>query len=608
MLSIRKITPYILSALMLTGAACNKDYLNKAPLDQQTEATSFRTYENFKTYSWGLYDLFEGYGQGALLTTAVFLNDESLSDNFCNSITFNSNPYAYQTATVPSTGGDWDFSFIRRVNIMLDNIDQSSMSVTEKDHWKSVGYAFRAGRYMQMISKFGAVPWLEHVVKDNDKELLYAPRTSRDSVAQNILANLLWAESHIKSTGDGPNTVNVHVVRAMISRFGLYEGTWRKYQGLTGETPYLQASRDASIKLATSFSTLMSNYEQVYASEDLAAQPGIILYRSYAPGQNMHGIIRYMRTSAWYIDLTKDAVESYLCNDGLPISTSPKYAGDKTMNDEFRFRDRRLYYTVTPPYKVLTTTDATGATTTTSNTIYWKHTGVAADREYVDTMTKITSAGYKILPVLQWSGPVLRSVPHFVNFNDGQAYLPTQLGYMFYKHYNTISDATGFVNTTDAPIFRIEEVLLNYAEASFELGQFNQTVADATINRLRKRVNMPNMSVAAITASFDSKRDATVDPVLWEIRRERRVELMGDGFRFDDLRRWKKGKYLNKQQLGLWVDNTKYGNKLSIFGGGTQGYVQYFSAPTGWNDYYYLFPLPKDQLVLNKNLTQNPGW
>lgn len=605
---MKKSLFYILLLSITLTISCNKDYLNKIPLDQQTESTSFQTYSNFKTYAWGLYDLFEGYGQGPILNTATFLFEEANSDNLCYNASVNSNEWAYQLKTIPSSGGDWDFSFIRRVNIMLDHIDQSKMSDKEKDHWRSVGYVFRSGRYMQLLSKFGAVPWLEHVVKDNDTEILYATRTSRDTVAQNILDNLLWAETHINPGGDGDNTVNVNVVRALISRFGLFEGTWRKYHGLGNAEQYLRACVASSAKLAADFPTLLSNYDHIFNSEDLSGKAGIILYRSYATGQNLHGIQRYIRSSEWYFDLTKDAVESYLCQDGKPISTSALYQGDHSINDEFRHRDRRLYLTVVPPYRIFTTTDATGDVITLKNSIFWKHTGVEADREYMDTMALISSVGYKTLPYLHQVNYALREVPHFRKFNGGQGFAASQLGYYFYKFYNATTDVSGFVNTTDAPIFRIEEALLNYAEASYELGEFDQSVADLTINKIRKRVKMPDMIVANIDGSFDLNRDPDVEPVLWEIRRERRVELMGEGFRFDDLRRWKKGNYLNKQQLGLWVNNTKYGNKLTIHGGGTEGYVEYNTAPLGWLDYYYLYPLPKDQLVLNKNLAQNPDW
>jgi hypothetical protein len=163
-------------------------------------------------------------------------------------------------------------------------------------------------------------------------------------------------------------------------------------------------------------------------------------------------------------------------------------------------------------------------------------------------------------------------------------------------------------STNDCPLFRIEEVWLNYAEAQFELGQFTQAIADQTINKLRPRANLPNMQVAAINGSFDTNRDPSVDPVLWEIRRERRVELMGDGFRFNDIKRWKKGNYITKQQLGVWVNNADFGNKLSISGGAASGYVQYFGVPAGWLDKYYLEPVPSQEIVLNPGLKQSPNW
>lgn len=129
-----------------------------------------------------------------------------------------------------------------------------------------------------------------------------------------------------------------------------------------------------------------------------------------------------------------------------------------------------------------------------------------------------------------------------MDYNWSVAWNASQMGFWMWKYYNThtnCANATG-VNTTDAPLFRLGEILLNYAEAKWELTEFNQDIADLTINKLRDRVHVAHMEVAQINEAFDPARDADIDPVLWEIRRERRVELMGEGFRFDDLRRWKK--------------------------------------------------------------------
>jgi starch-binding outer membrane protein, SusD/RagB family len=213
----------------------------------------------------------------------------------------------------------------------------------------------------------------------------------------------------------------------------------------------------------------------------------------------------------------------------------------------------------------------------------------------------------------QWSqnmntGTMISEVPHFYLYNNGQSQAISQLGYFYWKQYNHYPLDANTYSTTSAPIFRVEEVWLNYAEAMFELGTFSQTIADQTINNLRPRAGLPPMTVANINPGFDTNRDPDVDPVLWEIRRERRVELMGDGFRFNDIKRWAKGVYLNKIQLGVSVNNANYGNKLSISGGGQIGYVIFFPNPVGWQNKYYLEPIPTQELNLDKQLVQNPGW
>ena len=157
--------------------------------------------------------------------------------------------------------------------------------------------------------------------------------------------------------------------------------------------------------------------------------------------------------------------------------------------------------------------------------------------------------------------------------------------------------------------------MLNYAEAMCELGKFDQTIADLTINKLRPRVNVAPMKVAEITDAFDPNRDQTVPALLWEIRRERSVELLGENFAFDDLRRWKKGTYLDKEMTGCYVKNADFNNTLHIQGyantdasANKEGYVIYRQQPKGFLDHYYLYPIPIKELVLNPQLKQNPGY
>ncbi|WP_316837342.1 RagB/SusD family nutrient uptake outer membrane protein [Pedobacter nutrimenti] len=607
---------YLCIFLLVLLAGCKKDFLNKTPQIELTEETAFNNYDNFKTYTWGLYDYFSGYGNGGDDYPPSLKSSDCNSDDLAITLAGLQSPYAYQTKVIKGIADNtpagslsiaqWDFRYIRSVNVMLDNIDRSQMNQADKDHWRSVGYFFRALRYYDLIAAFGDVPWIEHKLSDTSA-VLFAPKTPRDLVAKNILENLVFAESHIKAAGEGPNTINTSCVRALISRFGLFEGTWRKYHNLGSANIYLQACKTYSEKLMLSFPTCMSNYDDVYNLEDLTGQPGIILFKQYANNLNDHfSGSRILGSANSYVDVSKNAVESYLCTDGRPIGSSSVYAGDNTMYNAFRNRDRRLYYTVVPPYQVVV-----GKPNYT-----WSKTTNPTDAEYIDLLASYISANpiKKSLPMAQWSqtmqtGTTISMSPHFRNFNAGQPQSVGELGYYYWKIYNRspLSTKNSYA-TTDCPLLRIEEVWLNYAEAMFELGMFNQSVADQTIRNLRQRANVANMVVADINTSFDPARDPDVDPVLWEIRRERRVELLGDGFRFNDLKRWKKGIYLNKQQLGVKVNNADFGNKLNISGGGTSGYVQFFGVPPGWLDKYYFEPIPSQEIVLNPALKQSAGW
>lgn len=240
-------------------------------MDQQTEATAFKTNDNFKTYAWGLYEYFNGFPTDGGYTPAN-ISSEYDTDNIIYANSGGESDYAYQLKKLPATSDSWSFTYIRRVNIMLQNIDGSSMSDVDKDHWRSVGYFFRALRYFDMMAAYGDVPWIDKVLDDTDTEELYCERTPRDEVAKHILEELQWAEEHIKEDGTGTNTINVHVVRALISRFGLFEGTWRKYHGLNDSETYLKACANASEKLMNAYPSIMPNYDDLYNSEELVGK------------------------------------------------------------------------------------------------------------------------------------------------------------------------------------------------------------------------------------------------------------------------------------------------------------------------------------------------
>ncbi|MGX5818062.1 RagB/SusD family nutrient uptake outer membrane protein [Chitinophaga lutea] len=580
-------------AALLMLQSCQTD-LDLQPKDKLTVPTTFSNYDNIKAYAWQFYDVFPAYAESVP-------NLEFNADLFMNANPNGESFWLWQRITIPANTTDYQTPYfnIRAVNIMLDNIGNASISDTDKDHWKSVGYFFRAVNYWNLVNKYGDVIWVDRSLNDNDIDILYGPRTPRAEVTQKMLEQLQWAEAHIKAAGDGANTVNVHVVRAFIARFGLMEGTWRKYHNLGDPAPYLRASADAAAKLITSFPTLTPNYDDEFNSETLAGVPGILLYKAYEMNQVTHVLASRGRNSAGRWDLTKAAADLYLMKDGQTRFTSPQFAGDKNPYTEFRNRDKRLYFTVPPPFKVKVTHPSQTYT----------QTGVAADREYIDLMAGISTDKQKTLPTLNWQGLVVQEEPHYVDNNLGQPFNVTYTGYRFYKFSNKILRVQN-TDINDAPIFRMAEVLVNYAEAKYELGEFSQAIADQTINKLRARGGVAPLTLGSIVA--DPTRDPGVTPELWEIRRERAVELMGEGFRFDDLRRWKKMDYAVKRKLGRWIkkgSDVPANSPIPIEGGATEGYIAYEGIPPGpFPEYYYLYPLPSNQTALNPNLKQNTGW
>ena len=592
---MKNILKIILISLQLVAIGCSDDFLEKIPQDQLTVSTTFTGNSNFETYAWSLYaESFPGY-----VDFTPFLREMG-SDLMVNNAGSVGHALFWQRKTVPSSADLWNKAFqnIRRANLMLDNIDNSLLTDEEKEHWRGVGLFFRAYEYVGLIANYGEVPWVDRSLTEKDEDVLFGPKTPRDVLAQNVLNDLLEAEAIINSAGTERNRVNADVVRALISRFGLYEGTWRKYHSLGGEALYLQASADASADLVSAHPDLHPNYDEVFNSESLKDVNGILLYKAYEFGIQNGRWSHYNRSSVGHRDMTKKAIDQYLCLDGESIHTSALFDGEQDPYDEFRNRDYRLYFNTPPPFRV----DTGG-----KNQLTWEFDSDPQSREFIDLMATLSDDTHKTLPTINWRGLVVRTSPHFRKFNEGHGFNVTYTGYAFYKFSNKISRLQNR-DSHDAPTFRMGEVMLNYAEVMFELGEFTQGIADVTINKLRARGGVAPLSLTGI--ADDPTRDSDVDPALWEIRRERGVEFLGEGLgRAFDIKRWKKlVEYGDDEKLGRWVVNADYGGKLPVQGGADEGYVSPFGVPPGVPEHYYLEPIPSDQIVLNPQMEQNPGW
>ena len=624
---------FILLATMLLSTSCNDSFLEKYPKTSLTEDNAFETYDNFKAFMYPCYEMFTNTTIATSLSNSFAqnanYNGDFLAGHFAKRNNYN--PYAFQTIQDVSSGNGWDFEYIRRINIMLQNLDDSKMSETEKNHWKAIGYFFHSYWYMELINRFGDIPWVDKVLDENSPEA-FGPREDRMIVADKVLERLKWAEENIGDfeSQDGSNAINQDAVQAALSRFTLREGTWRKYHQLGNFDKYFSECTRVSEILMAKYPTLYygvdgqpaAGYGEMWTTEDLSQVPGVILYKEYREAILTHNNGHVEHTSSHIIEMPQHTVDLYLCKDGKTIANSPLYDGDKDIYSTFRNRDPRMYHLVMPPYRVK---PGKGDYPT------WSFTNNPADREYIDIMginetCSNPGVGMKRLPAQNWGASLLEYAPNLQNGIPAEGtkaagYVAGRSGYYVWKHFNfwETNFNNGALNTSDKPIFKIEEVLLNYAEAKWEQGQFTQAIADMTINKLRQRADVAIMNVAEINGSFDPNRDPSVDPVLWEIRRERTIELMGEGHGFDDIRRWKVAPwFVNKQQLGMWIKKSKVNEDL--WDKNTklptkdidEGYIYLWPDPVldgkGWLDKYYLYQIPTDQIVLNPAIKQNPGY
>lgn len=555
----------MLSALLFT-TGCKKDFLERNPLDALEDNSYWTNESNIRTFAWGFYPAyFSGYGSG--YTWGKFFSGQSLNDDFAPTT-----PTAF-TKVVPASGGGWTFAWVRKANIMINRVQNAPLDEEAKKHWTGIGRFFRAMEYADLVKSFGNVPWFDKELTESDPDL-YKARDPRTVVMDNVLADLQYAAENVRaSDGTAGLTVNKYVVLAMMSRIMLFEGTFEKYHNINQQkaTEYLQAAQWAADQIIQSGKySIADNFRSLFNSLDLAGKKEIILYRHYETGVLTHSLHSYVNGEP-QSGVSKDAIESYLSKDGLPIKVSPLYQGDKGISNVMANRDPRLIETVAQELRLK-----------------------------------------GVVPNYSTSGYATRKF-----FNESLKDLP---------------EGSSNLNRTDAPVIRYGEVLLNYAEATAELGTLTQADLDKSINKLRSRpgINMPALQVMggqpAVngTTYDDPERDPTVPPMIWEIRRERRTELMFEGFRLDDLKRWKKLEYTDTQanpdiNRGAWIKRSDWPTlnpDVKIENGADEGYI--IPAPAAASQRLftdpkvYLDPIPLDQITLYQNngvtLTQNPGW
>jgi starch-binding outer membrane protein, SusD/RagB family len=551
-------TYIILFALIAVLGSCTReDFLDLYPKDAITEQTFFKNENDLKLYANQFY---------TLLPVSPGMSENN-SDNF---LPANRDAFLAGTYVIPVTGGGWTWVNERNVNYFLNRYQRAAISDAIKSKYAAEVRLFRAYFFWRKVVQFGDVPWLGKDLNDLSPELSN-PRNSQKQVMDSVLTDLNYAIQYLPLPKDAEQgRLHKYAAATLKSRICLWEGTYRKYHGLGDEKKFLTEAASAAELVINSglydiYSTgnPKSDYYSLFIQEELSSNKEAILPMRYLKDVVMHNYSRQLGETG--SGFTKNFVRSFLSKDGLPTSLSPLYKGDNTLEDEAMDRDPRFKQIIGTRGFVLQV-----AVTGAKDTINLPRIG-----------SNTAPSGYQII--------------------KGKS-----------------SDAAQLVaqqSTLDFFIFRYAETLLNYAEAKAELGEADQAVLDRSVNKIRSRVAMPalKVNVTKDPASDFPELPALID----EIRRERRVELAAEGFRLDDLLRWKAGKQIEKPEtiLGLKLAPAYKAqfpaSQVSGIIVDASNYIRIYSNITNrvWNDKMYHYPIPTQELSLNPKLApQNTGW
>ncbi len=582
---------------LLSGTAGCSDMLDEYPLDAISPETYYNNADELRSATNQFYGMFPGAASGYT---------ES-ADVVC---IFNLPAEVQGIRTVPTSGGGWNWEYLRAVNFYLSHSVRCD-DVDAREHFDGIARFFRAYFYFEKVKRFGEVPWFDRELSSTDPEL-FRPRDSRDFIMDKILDDLTYAINNISDKKDLYNVTHWTAL-ALKSRICLFEGTFRKYHGIPGYEKFLNECATASKLFIDNapyaiYQTGAQPYRDLFSSMN-AIEEEVILARDYDRSQNVMHEANANTLSPTYgrPGMNKKIVNSYLMTNGDRFTDQPGY---ETMQyyDEMQNRDPRLTQTVVGPGYMRINSDAVSSPNFGAST-----------------------TGYQIT---KW-----------VTDASGDGYLGSSNDYI---------------------LFRAAEVYLNYAEAKAELGTLTQEDLKISIKKIRDRVGMPNIDMDAANANPDpylcaleSGYQNVTGPnkgVILEIRRERTIELLLEGFRYYDIIRWKEGKVFEQPYKGMYFPGLTQGsgdNRYDVFdmNDGTVGdkekvdiciytgkkpsvkNIRKFyklgdefvltdgdkgniichdieKEPRQWReDRDYLYPIPtQERLLSNGTLSQNPNW
>jgi len=581
-------------------ASC-EDLLDRFPKDKLSPETFLSNETEMRSYTNAYYPILpSGYYSGGQSDAIV---GRDLDDEIRGARTINSGD------------GSWSWTNLRRINTFLEYADNCKDEAL-RNQYIGLTRFFRAFFYFDKIQKYGDVPWYDHTLGSDD-EGLYKARDSRDFVMQKMIEDIDFAIANLPAE-HSDYRITKWTALAFKSRFCLFEGTFRKYHAgdvtlatLPADalpyTYYLEQAADAADKfISTSGYAIYANegpdasYMGLFTKHNVseAINKEVILAKDYNVEYSVvHSANNdYMSSTLGKRGVTRKIIASYLMNDGSRFTDKPGWETMKFM-DETKNRDPRLAQSIRTP-------------------------------------------GYCRLGTDQHLAPNLN---HSVT------------GYAPIKYFRGPSEDGYQMSDCDLILFRAAEVYLNYAEAKAELGTINQADIDRSIKPLRDRVGMPNLDMdwandhpdaylqAALTgypkvAQMNSKNVG----LILEIRRERTIELLCEGFRYYDIIRWAEGHAFEQPLLGMYFPGAgtydldedgvndvtlytgdsapagsaaltfKLGSDLLLTDGESGCVDMHRDSRPGWTwddgkDYYYPIPI-KERTLTQGVLTQNPGW
>ena len=615
------IIPLTLLAAAFCLSSC-EDFLTKAPETTLSPDTYFSSKAEL--------DLWANKFYSDLLPSADDLAELNADDNGSTS-----SLSAIQKGTRTPSSKSWSadtWKPLRNINYMLENNKCTDASV--KNMYDGVCYFFRALFYYYRVRVYGDIPWYDHVIGSGDTEDLNKPRDPRGYVMLKVMQDLDKAYELLPArwSEDAVYHVSKDAALALKSRAALFEGTFRKYHAGTEYVPQdeqtfdgITISSEWFLRQAADAASKMIGTRRLYTGNDLklADKATDASYREY------------------FVLETAETDETIL---------SRRYSVDVLVRHGIQFTYKSNHRSASNRM-VNHYLQADGTPMTKREGFYYKDDG----RSNLSYYEMFQNRDPRMAQSIQGPGFVKVDVNAETKQHETEqlSWERTFNGYRIIKYISDISHETASTSTTDFPIFRYPEVLLNYAEAKAELGELTDEDVTKTIDVIRARVGMPAMAtvpseVDPMMKEYYPHATGNQLAAILEVRRERTVELFCEGLRQWDLLRWGEGALLTPKATGgfrgIWVNGLgdydldqdgkvdlclwkgtkpattapatniiEIGDNFTITGGPSEdvGYLTYYSK----EDYEwvegrdYLWPIPADQRSLTKGaLTQNPGW